>query len=190
MTIANLTDPREAAFVAALFDLGGPQHGTEAAMRAGYAATPEKAARAAAFLLGSARISRCILVEIKARFDVAAGAAFSTLLSICVSGRSEQARISAAQEILNRPLGPIPSRSVTLTAQRSVEDLLARLDRTGKRFARFRDCSGASHDAGKRDCGLGKFVASGASAKVWGPANHWPPSPTGDTFDKKAKQGK
>ena len=129
LTIADLTDPREAAFVAALFDLGGPQHGMEAAMRAGYAGTPEEAARAAAFLLGSTRISRTILGEIKARFDVAAGAAFNTLLSICVSGRSEQARISAAQEILNRSLGPIPSRTVTLTAQTSIEDLLARLDR-------------------------------------------------------------
>ena len=119
LTIASLTDPREAAFVAALFDLGGPQHGAEAAMRAGYAGTSDEAARAAAFLLGSTRISRCIVGEIKARFDVAAGAAFSTLLSICVNGRSEQARISAAQEILNRSLGPIPSRSVTLTAQTS-----------------------------------------------------------------------
>ena len=129
LTIASLTDPREAAFVAALFDLGGPQHGTEAAMRAGYASTPDEAARAAAFLLGSTRISRCIVGEIKARFDVAAGAAFSTLLSICVNGRSEQARISAAQEILNRSLGPIPSRSVSITAQTTIEDLLDRLDR-------------------------------------------------------------
>ena len=126
-TTASLTDPREAAFVAALFELGGPQHGTEAALRAGYANTPSEAARAAAFLLGSARISRCILGEIKARFDVASGAAFSTLLSICVNGRSEQARISAAQEILNRSLGPIPSRSVTLTAQTSIEDMLNQL---------------------------------------------------------------
>ena len=131
LTIANLTDPRETAFVAALFDLGGPQHATEAAMRAGYANTPDEAARAAAFLLGSVRISRCFLGEIKARFDVAAGAAFSTLLSICVNGRSEQARISAAQEILNRSLGPIPSRSVALGAQTSIEDLLARLDGLG-----------------------------------------------------------
>ena len=131
LTIANLTDPRETAFVAALFDLGGPQHATEAAMRAGYANTPDEAARAAAFLLGSVRISRCFLGEIKARFDVAAGAAFSTLLSICVNGRSEQARISAAQEILNWSLGPIPSRSVTLTAQTSIEDMLNLLDQKG-----------------------------------------------------------
>ena len=129
LTIASLTDPREAAFVAALFDLGGPQHGAEAAMRAGYAATPDEAARAAAFLLGSTRIARCIVGEIKSRFDVAAGAAFSTLLSICVNGRSEQARISAAQEILNRSLGPIPSRSVFVTAHTTIEDLLDRLDR-------------------------------------------------------------
>ena len=131
LTIESLTDPREIAFVAALFDLGGPQHGAEAAMSAGYASSPDEAARCAGFLLGSTRITRCILGETKARFDVAAGAAFSTLLNICVNGRSEQARISAAQEILNRSLGPIPSRSVALGAQTSIEDLLARLDGLG-----------------------------------------------------------
>lgn len=127
LTIGSLTDPREAAFVAAVFDLGGPQHGAAAAIRAGYADTPDDAARAAAFLLGSTRISRCIVGEIKARFDIAAATAFNTLLDICVNGRSEPARISAAQEILNRSLGPIPSRTVSLTAQTSIEDMLNQL---------------------------------------------------------------
>ena len=130
LTIADLSSPQEAAFVAALFSLGGPQHAAEAALRAGYADTCEEAERAAAFLLGSSRISRVITGEIKARFDVAAAAAFNTLLEICTNKSAPaSSRISSAQEILARSsLGPIPSRSVSVTAQTSIEDLLRQLD--------------------------------------------------------------
>lgn len=132
LTIADLSDPREAAFVAAILDLGGPQNAAAAALRAGYATNAEDAERAAAFLLGSSRINRAIIGEIKARFDSAAAAAFGTLVAICSDQRAPaNARISAAQEILNRSsLGPVPSRSFAVTAQagRSVEDFLAELD--------------------------------------------------------------
>ena len=67
LTIADLTDPREAAFVATIFELGGPQHAGQAALQAGYANTLEEAERAAAFLLGSSRIGRVITGERKAR---------------------------------------------------------------------------------------------------------------------------
>jgi hypothetical protein len=129
-TIADLASPQEAAFVSALLELGGPQHAPEAAFRAGYGKTPDEAERAAAFLLGSSRISRVITGEIKARFDVAAASAFNTLLEICANTRAPaNARISAAQEILNRSsLGPTPSRSMTVTAQLGIEDYLAKLD--------------------------------------------------------------
>lgn len=132
LTIADLSSPQEAAFVATLLDLGGPQHATAAAMRAGYGATPEEAERAAAFLLGSSRISRVIVAEIKARFDTAAAAAYATLLQICADPRAPaNARISAAQEILNRSsIGPVVSRSAVLNANvRTVEVLLDELDR-------------------------------------------------------------
>jgi hypothetical protein len=130
LTIADLSSPQEAAFVAALFDLGGPQHATAAALRAGYGDTPEAAERAAAFLLGSSRISRVITGEIKARFDTAAAAAYNTLLEVCGDRRAPaNARISAAQEILNRSsLGPVASRSMNVSARVGVEDLLDQLD--------------------------------------------------------------
>lgn len=130
LTIADLSSPQEAAFVAALFDLGGPQHSAEAAFRAGYGDTPEEAERAAAFLLGSSRISRVIVGEIKARFDTASAAAYNTLLEICGDRRAPaNARISAAQEILNRSsIGPIVSRSAVLKAETGIETLLAALD--------------------------------------------------------------
>ncbi|MEI9995646.1 MAG: hypothetical protein WDM91_13710 [Rhizomicrobium sp.] len=130
LTIANLSEPRERAFVAAIFEMGGPQYAAEAALRAGYAETLESAADAAAFLMGSPRISKAIVGEIKARFDLAALAAFSTLLEICADHHApSNARISAAQEILNRSsLGPTPTRSMTMTAHVGIEELLARLD--------------------------------------------------------------
>lgn len=131
LTIADLSSPQEAAFVAALFDLGGPQHAAAAAMRAGYGDTAEDAERAAAFLLGSSRISKVITGEIKARFDTAAAAAFNTLLEICADRRAPaNARISAAQEILNRSsIGPIVSRSAVLKAEAGIELLWEELDR-------------------------------------------------------------
>jgi hypothetical protein len=130
LTIANLTNPQEATFVAAIFELGGPQHSAEAALRAGYADNLEGAARAAAFLLSAPRISRVIVGEIKARFDVAAAAAFHTLLEVCSDKKAPaSARIAAAESILNRSsIGPVPSRSMAITARVGVEDLLERLD--------------------------------------------------------------
>lgn len=130
ITTANLSDPREVAFVSALLELGGPQHAVAAAQRAGYGSTPEEAERAASALLASNRIARAIVGEIRAGFDIAAATAFSTLLNVCNDPRAPaSARISAAQEILSRSsLGPTPSRSLAVTAQVGIEDLLAQLD--------------------------------------------------------------
>jgi hypothetical protein len=128
LTIASLSHPQEVAFVVALFELGGAQHGAAAAVRAGYATDEAEGARVAAHLLSSSRISGAIAGETKARFGAAASTAFRTLVDICATGRSETARISAAQEILNRGIGPVPSRSVSVTARVSIEDMIARLD--------------------------------------------------------------
>jgi hypothetical protein len=130
LTIADLKEPREAAFVAAVFELGGPQYGAEAAMRAGYTADPNEAPRIAAILLGSSRIAKAIAGEVKARFDVAASAAFNTILEIAADRKAPaSARLAAAQAIIDRSsIGPIPSRSVSLTGNGSIEELLTLLD--------------------------------------------------------------
>jgi hypothetical protein len=133
LTIADLTDPREAAFVAAVFELGGPQFGAEAVMRAGYTSDPNEAPRIAAILLSSSRIPRAITGEVRARFDVAASSAFNTILEIAADRKAPaSARLSAAQAILDRStLGPVPSRSMSLTANVTVEDLLEQLGGDG-----------------------------------------------------------
>jgi hypothetical protein len=137
LVITDLSEPREVAFVAGIFDLGGPQHAGQAALCAGYGDTPEQAERAAAFLLGSPRIARAITGEIKRRFDLATAAAFSALLEVCTNKAAPaNARISAAQEILSRSsVGPIVSRSATLRAETNVETFLAELDRREREAA-------------------------------------------------------
>lgn len=128
LTNPGLASEQEAKFVAVLLDLGGPQHAAEAALRAGYAATKEDAARAAAFLLANARISRAIKSEMGARFTAASGAALTALLDVCQNGQSESARIMAANSILDRGVGPVISRSAVITAHTTVEDWLDKLD--------------------------------------------------------------
>jgi hypothetical protein len=132
LTVANLTHPQEVAFVTALIELGGPQNAAQAALRAGYGTTYEEAERAAAFLLASSRISRAITGEIKARFDVAAAAAFNTLVEVAADRNAPaSSRITAAKEILDRStLGPPVSRSAVLHASQEfcIEDLLKKLD--------------------------------------------------------------
>jgi hypothetical protein len=92
LTLADLTDPREAAFVAAIFELGGPQHGVEAAIRAGYATDADEGRLIAAALLGHQRIARAITGEVKARFDVATAAAFNATLEILQDARRPRPR--------------------------------------------------------------------------------------------------
>ncbi len=97
VSVADM-QPQEAAFLAAYFELGGsPQWGAEAARRAGYGETPEEAERAAAFLLGSARMARAIKNEITQRFTNASGAALAALLDVCENGRSESSSDSRCQ---------------------------------------------------------------------------------------------
>lgn len=129
LTIADLSDPREAAFVAAVFELGGPQHGAEAALRAGYTRDPTEAPRVAAILLGSPRIGRAVVGEVRARFDLATAAAFNTILDICQDPKAPaSARLSAAQAILDRSsVGPVPSRSMSVTAALSIDDLILQM---------------------------------------------------------------
>ena len=129
-TTLVLSDPREISFVAIMLDLGGPQFAAEAAKRAGYAKTDAEADRAAETLLSSPRIARAITGEVRRRFDVAAALAFNTLLEICANPRAPaNARISAAQELINRSsIGPVASRSMSISAHTSVEDMLERLD--------------------------------------------------------------
>jgi hypothetical protein len=132
LSTPELSDAREISFVSALLDLGGPQFAAEAAKRAGYGRSDAEADRAASLLLGAPRIARAITGEVRRRFDIATAIAFNTLLEICVNPAAPaNARITAAQELLNRStIGPVASRSMSISAHTGVEELLAQLDAT------------------------------------------------------------
>jgi hypothetical protein len=169
LTIADLTDPRERLFVMAVFELGGPHRGAEAALRAGYAETMEDAADAAAYLLGAPRIAKVITGETKSRFDVAAVAAFNTLLEICAdTDAPANARISAAQEILNRSsIGPVPSRSLSVTAHAGgIEEFLDRLDQmeAGERAASDADAALIDVTPGSDEAAISAHQAHSATS--------------------------
>lgn len=130
LSTPELSDVREISFVSALLDMGGPQFAVEAAKRAGYGRSDAEAERAASLLLGAPRIARAITGEVRRRFDIATAIAFNTLLEICANpGAPANARITAAQELLNRSsIGPVASRSMSISAHTGVEELLAQLD--------------------------------------------------------------
>ena len=123
-------DAQQSHFLAVLLELGGgPQHGPEAAIAAGYSDNYETAARHARILLKSPKILKALKDGVARRFDAAAAAAFNTTFEICTNPKAPAAaRLSAAQEILNRSLGPVPSKSLSVTAKAGVEDLLELLD--------------------------------------------------------------
>jgi hypothetical protein len=124
-------NPQQSLFLAALLELGGgPQHGAEAALTAGYADTHQDAERAARILLSSPKIMSALKNAVAKRFDAAAAAAFNTLLEICTNKSAPaSARNTAAMEILNRSLGPVPSRSMAITAKvTTIEDLIFACD--------------------------------------------------------------
>lgn len=128
LTFDNLS-AAHAAFLTHYLELGGrPEHGPEAAKRAGLAANDDDAEQTAAILLGSERIARALKQAISHRLTMAAGAALKTMIDLCASGRSEQVRLAAAKELMDRGFGPVVSRSASLTATTSIEDLLLAFD--------------------------------------------------------------
>jgi phage terminase small subunit len=127
-------DLQQMQFVTAFLELGGrAQDGVPAALSAGYGdGSADDAKRCANILLAAPKITNALRSATVQRFDVAVVAAFTTLLDICSSKSAPaNARIAAAQEILNRSsIGPIVSRSVGLRAQVGVcvEDFIAAAD--------------------------------------------------------------
>jgi len=145
-------NPQQCLFLAALIELGGgPQNGGEAALTAGYADNYEEAEHAARILLKSPKIMHALKDAIVHRFDIAASAAFETLLEICTNKKEPaRARISAAKEIFDRApsYGPVPSRSMNLNVSGGFEELLDKLDAQDKAAAEVVDVTPGAHDSG------------------------------------------
>ncbi len=107
-----------------------PAVAPEAARRAGFItpADPE-AILAAAMLLEHPPIAKAIGQVLAQRFLIHAGEALGTLMHLVRSARSESVRLAAAQELLNRSIGPIASRTAVMHAEVTVEDMLVALSK-------------------------------------------------------------
>jgi hypothetical protein len=130
--LADLSE-RQAAFVREYVERGGrPGAGADAAVAAGYA-QPGREGRAAARvraseLLRNEKVLRFLRDELTRKLNAGAALGVQTLVDLCQNARSEQVRLSAARELVDRGHGPIVSRNASIVAKTSVEDLLARLD--------------------------------------------------------------
>lgn len=132
-TVESLSD-QQMQFVTAYLELGSrPENGPEAAKRAGLAKSDDDAARAAAILLGSDRIARTLKAEIGQRFAAAAATAFDTIAELCRNGRSEQVRLAAAKEILDRGVGPVVSRSAVVSTNLAIEDTINLIEQASRK---------------------------------------------------------
>lgn len=132
VTLADLTE-KQAKFVQEFVARGGG-HGaaTDAAIAAGYARAGKggrEAARArASELLRHPKILGALRDELTRKLNAGAAIAVETLVDLARNARSEQTRLSAADSLLNRTLGPPISRSANIHANVGIEQLLEQLD--------------------------------------------------------------
>jgi hypothetical protein len=157
---------QEAQFLTEYLALGGDpeKHAPVAVIRAGYTKSQTEAVVIARMLLINTRITAALKNEIGKRFAAAAGVGLKTVLDLCNSATSEQVRLSAAKELLDRGVGPIISRNAHVHASVTIEDLLARLDAgdaapaeqttVDAQFVEITDArTGAARDAASEDAG-------------------------------------
>jgi phage terminase small subunit len=132
VTFADLSE-RQARFVREYVEHGGrPGAAADAAVATGYARAG-KAGRAAARvraheLLRNPKVLNLLRDELARRLSAGAALGVQTLIDLCQNARSEQVRLSAARELVDRGYGPIVSRNATIRAETSIEDLLEMLD--------------------------------------------------------------
>lgn len=132
VTLADLSE-RQAAFVREYVERGGrPGAAADAAVAAGYARPgPEGRAAArvrASELLRNEKVLRLLRDELTRKLNAGAALGVQTLVDLAQNARSEQVRLGAARELVDRGHRPIVSRNASIVAKTSVEDLLARLD--------------------------------------------------------------
>ena len=134
VTIDGLTE-RQRLFVQEYAERGGKRGAAaSAAVAAGYA-RPGRAGRAAARvraseLLHNPDVLAALRNELARRLSAGAALGVQTLIDLCQNARSEQVRLSAARELVDRGHGPVLSRSssVNLNAHADLSDLIKQLD--------------------------------------------------------------
>ena len=150
VTIADLSE-RQAAFVREYVERGGrPGAAADFAVAAGYA-RPGPDGRAAARvraseLLRNPKVLQLIRDELTRRLNTGAVMGVQTLIDLCRNARSEQVRLTAARELVDRGHMPIMSRNATIQASTSIEDMWALLDaRQASRQANTNSSAATQH---------------------------------------------
>lgn len=134
VAIRDLTD-RQEAFVREYVERGGrPGSAADAAVAAGFA-HPGRAGRAAARvraseLLRNPTVLAALRDELSRRLSAGAALGVQTLVDLCQNARSEQVKLAAARELVDRGFGPVMSRSANLNVnvQDDLASLIKRLD--------------------------------------------------------------
>lgn len=128
--LADLSE-QERHFVREFVEIGHRKGGAiDAAIAAGYGRYSREQAKSAAYRLArKPSVLAAIRNELSVKLNHAAALGVHVLVDLAQNAKSEQTRLSAARELVDRGYGPVISRSAVLSASLSVEDFLDQLDR-------------------------------------------------------------
>jgi|SRR5579859_1680287 len=127
-------DDREAKFVVEyIIRSGTVGAGADAALAAGYSASGNRdgAHSMASRLLRRPTVLKAIREEVGRRIAAAAPLGLAVLENLARSSRSDQVRLAAARDLIDRGYGPVVSRNASsnLNVSTSIEDILRALDK-------------------------------------------------------------
>jgi hypothetical protein len=130
--------PRKAAFVRAYLDnldSGNVGRGStvDAVQAAGISPDNRNAARVRAYeLMRDTDVLSALHNEQIRKLNAGSSLGVAVLIDLARTAKSETVRFQAAAQLVDRsPLGPVPSRSMNVHANVSIEELLAQLDAPG-----------------------------------------------------------
>lgn len=121
----------QARFVTAYAELSTSKGGAAAAaIAAGYGHGKNRSAAKAraSELLRNPKVLSALRDELTRKLNAGAAVGVQTLVDLSLHARSEQVRLGAARELVDRGYGPVMSRNATIHATTSVEDFLLQLD--------------------------------------------------------------
>ncbi len=142
VTIGDLTE-RQAKFVQTYIECGTQRDGAiQAALTAGYGNGDRAQAKSRAYdLLHDSKVLAVLRDEISKKLSAAASLGVNVLIDLAQTAGSENVRLSAARELVDRGYGPVMSRNAPPPDPRkqSIEDFLNSLPLAGESHAEETD---------------------------------------------------
>ncbi len=138
VTISDLTE-RQAKFVQAYMECGTQRDGAiQAALAAGYGDGDRAQAKSRAYeQLHNPKVLAALRDEISKNLSAASAIGTAVLVELAQAAKSEQVRLGAARELVDRGYGPVMSRNAPPPDPRkqSIEDFLNSLPPVGESLA-------------------------------------------------------